>query len=215
MVTKREVEVEVPNELETRLKCARDIVGIFVDYILQGGVLLDNNSSAFAERTIALYRGVQVALNAAQSLREQLVDLSWSLVTRLRNNPTDKHHALRERLANEKGHPVLHDGTEGELLFFTLRYIHLAIKARQTSLVGDSWPDDIDELAKNLLAALRAGPNFDPELMARDVLHAFGEGIPSVDPIGHDQGVHPQQIDGVAKGRALWLGIDESDEIGT
>jgi len=214
MAAKREVEVEASNDLETRLKCARDIVRILVDYILQGGAH-ENNSSAFVERAIALYHDVQAASNATQSLTEQLLDLSWSLVTRLRSEPTDQQHALRERFAKEKCHPLLHNGTEGEMLFFTLRYVHLVKKVRRSSIVSDNWPDDIDELARYLLHATRTGADSDPTRLARDVFCVFGEGISNVDPNVDNQGVDPKQIDGFARARALWLGIDESDKTGT
>lgn len=110
MAAMRKIEVGTPTDLETRLQCASDIARVFTLYVEQKGEI-DGSHLVFAERAIILYRDTQLASKALQTLREQLLDLSWSLVTRLWSDPTDERHSLRERLAKEKCHPPLHDGT--------------------------------------------------------------------------------------------------------
>jgi hypothetical protein len=208
--TRNKIEVEMSSDLKTRLRHANDIIRVLNGYIQQQGEI-DQGSLVFAERAIKLYRNTQDASSAAQTLRGQLLDLSWSLVTRLWSDPTDERHARRERLAKERCHPPLHDGTEGELLYFALRYVHLAKKARQSSKVDDSWPDDVDEMAKYLLNALRKrDPDPDPALLAQIVFCVLGEGAPGIAQIGGLHEGRPEQIEDVLSAGALWLGIDES-----
>ena len=124
----------------------------------------------------------------------------------------DERHSLRERLAKEKCHPPLHDGTEGELLYFALRYVHLAKRARQSSKVGDNWPEDVDELAKYLLSALHeCDPRPNPALLAQRVLCVFGEGAPGIAQFGSRQAASPEQIEELSRAGALWLGVNVSE----
>lgn len=211
MAATRKIEVEKPSDLETRMRYANDIIEVLNGYIQQQGEI-DQGLLVFAERAIKLYRTTQVASSSTQTLRGQLLDLSWSLVTRLWSDPKDERHALRERLATERCHPPLHDGTEGELLYFALRYIHLAKKARRSSNVEDNWPEDVDELAKYLLGALQKRDS-DPDLalLVQKVLCAFGEGASGIGEIGDRHGVSPAPIEELSSTGALWLGINESE----
>ena len=181
MATTHKIKVGKPNTgLGVRLRYANEVIKVLSSYIQQKGEL-DQGSLVFAERVIKLYGKSQVAPITVQPLQGQLLDLSWSLVTRVWSDSSDEHHALREMLAKERCHPTLHDGTDGELLYFALRYVHLAKKARQISIVGDNWPDDVDETAKYLLSALRKrAPELNPTLLAQDVFRVLSEGAPGI-----------------------------------
>jgi len=209
MAAMRKIDVQKPTDLETRLRYASHIAKVFASYIEQKGEI-DDGCLVFAERAILLYRDTQLASKNMQTLRGQLLDLSWSLVTRMWSDPTDERHSLRERLAKKNGHPPMHDGTDGELRYFALRYVHLAKRASESSKTGDNWPEDVDELAKYLLRTLHeCDPRPNPAQLAQRVFCVFGEGAPGIAQFG--QAASPEQIDELSSAGALWLGVNVSE----